>query len=86
MPERGRPRKPRETAEEKKARLAKELTDGRRLVSADAAAHLLGLSTKTVYGGTCNSKDKPPFPVRPKRYGRRVMFDIKDLNAYVDNL
>ena len=67
MPERGRPRKPVETPEEKRARLANELTDGRRLVSIEAAALFLGISPRTIYGGTCKSKDKPPISDPPEK-------------------
>lgn len=57
----------------------------RRLLSVELAAKFLGLSPKTIRNGL-GKKAPHPFPVKPKKIGKRVLFDIKDLNAYVDSL
>ena len=54
-----------------------------RLLGVDLAAEYLGLSPKTIRNGLARDAERP-FPVKPKRYGRRVLFDIRDLDAYVD--
>ncbi len=57
----------------------------RRLLSVEEAAKFLSLSPRTLYNGSCRSS-RAPFPVKPKRYGRRVLFDIRDLEAFADSL
>jgi hypothetical protein len=54
-----------------------------RLLGVELAATYLGLSPKTIRNGLSRDAERP-FPVKPKRYGRRVLFDIRDLDAYVD--
>jgi hypothetical protein len=54
-----------------------------RLLGVELAATYLGLSPKTIRNGLARDAERP-FPVKPKRYGRRVLFDIRDLDAYVD--
>jgi hypothetical protein len=49
------------------------------------AAEYLSISPKTIRNGL-GPKAPKPFPVRPKRFGKRVLFDIKDLEKYVDGL
>ena len=51
---------------------------------ADAAAYL-GISPKTIRNGL-GPRAKQPFPVRPIRFGRRVLFDRADLDAFADGL
>jgi hypothetical protein len=50
------------------------------LLSIEQAAGYLGVSPKM------GPKAPNPFPVRPKRIGRRVQFDVRDLENYVDAL
>jgi len=57
----------------------------RRLLSVEEAAKFLSLSPRTLYNGSCRSS-KSPFPVKPKRYGRRLLYDIHDLEAFADGL
>ena len=54
-----------------------------RLLGVEQAAAYLSLSPKTIRNGLARDAERP-FPVKPKRYGRRVLFDIRDLDAYVD--
>ncbi len=57
----------------------------KRLLSVEETASYLGLSARTVYNQISPSS-KVPFPIRPKRWGKRVLFDIRDLDKYVDAL
>jgi predicted DNA-binding transcriptional regulator AlpA len=61
-----------------------KLTD-KRLLSVQESANYLGLSARTLYNGIA-PKSKAPFPVKPKRYGKRVLFDIRDLDQFCDSL
>ena len=58
---------------------------GKRMLSVKEAALYLGLSPRTVYNATA-PKSKAPFPVKPKRWGKKVLFDIRDLNQFADSL
>lgn len=57
----------------------------RRLLSVEEVAQYLGLSPRTIYNGVA-PKSKNPFPVKPKRIGKLVRFDIKDLDRYIESL
>lgn len=59
--------------------------EGKRLLSVEQAANYLGLSPRTIYNAIA-PKTKNPFPVKPVRYGKRKLFDIKDLDRFVDSL
>ena len=59
--------------------------DGKRLLTVEEAAFYLSLSPRTIYNAVA-PKSKTPFPVKPKRIGKLVRFDIRDLDRYVDNL
>ena len=56
-----------------------------RLMGVKMAAAYIGLSPKTIYNGICRNA-QCPFPVKPKRYGKKVLFDKRDLDAWVDSL
>lgn len=58
---------------------------GKRLLSVEEAAAYLGLSPRTIYNGVA-PKSKKPFPVKPKRVGKLVKFDIRELERYVESL
>ena len=57
----------------------------RRLLSTQEAARYLGLSPRTLYNRTCR-KAQRPFPVKPKRIGRVVRYDVRELDAYIASL
>jgi len=57
----------------------------KRLLTINETAAYLGLSARTIYNGTA-PKSRKPFPVKPKRIGKLVRFDIRDLDQYVDSL
>jgi predicted DNA-binding transcriptional regulator AlpA len=57
----------------------------KRLLPIEEAAAYLGLSPRTLYNGA-GRRAKNPFPVKPKRIGRKLLWDIRELDAYVDGL
>jgi predicted DNA-binding transcriptional regulator AlpA len=64
-------------------------SQGRRLLSVPETARLLGISQKTLYNlisetnKTKKSKRRiPPF----KKFGRRVLFDVRDVERFIDQL
>ncbi len=57
----------------------------KRLLSVEETATYLGISPRTIYNGIA-PKSKKPFPVKAKRIGKLVRFDIRDLEQYVDSL
>lgn len=56
-----------------------------RLLGVTEAARYLGISAKTIRN-RLGPRAEDPFPVRPKRIGRRVLFDRHELDAYADSL
>jgi predicted DNA-binding transcriptional regulator AlpA len=60
------------------------MTD-QRLLNIPDAARYLGISPRTLYN-RCAARSKQPFPVAPIRIGRSVLFDIKDLDAFIESL
>lgn len=56
-----------------------------RLLSIEKAAKYLSIAPKTIRN-RLGPRAPVQFPVKPKRIGRRVLFDIKDLDRYVDEL
>ncbi len=56
-----------------------------RMLSVDEAALYLGLASKTIRN-RIGPKAADPFPIKPKRIGGRVLFDVKDLDAFLDTL
>ena len=57
----------------------------KRLLSVEEAAVYLGIKSRTIYNRV-GPKAKNPFPVRPKRIGKMVRFDLRDLERFVDTL
>jgi excisionase family DNA binding protein len=57
----------------------------KRLLTVEETATYLGLSPRTIYNAVAR-KSKNPFPVKPKRIGRLVRFDIRELERYVESL
>jgi excisionase family DNA binding protein len=57
----------------------------KRLFSVEEAAAYLGLSPRTIYNGIA-PKAKKPFPIKPKRYGRKPLFERAELDQYADSL
>ena len=57
----------------------------KRLLSVEETAEFLGLSVRTIYNQIC-PKARKRFPVKAKRIGKLVKFDIRDLERYVSEL
>jgi len=56
-----------------------------RLMDVRTAALYIGMAEKTLRN-RISRKAEDPFEVRPKRRGRKVLFDKKDLDRYADSL
>ena len=56
-----------------------------RLMSVKITAEYLSLSSRTIYNGLSKSAETP-FPIKPKHYGKRVLFEKKDIDEWVDSL
>ncbi len=57
----------------------------KRLFTTREAASYLGLAPRTLYNGS-GRKAAKPFPVKPRRFGKRLLWDRKDLDAFADGL
>ena len=57
----------------------------KRLLSVEETAAFLGISVRTIYN-QIGRKAKRKFPIKAKRIGRRILFDIRELESYVDSL
>ena len=58
---------------------------GKRLLTVEETATYLNISPKTLYD-RISPKARRPFPVKPKRIGRSVRFDVRDLDQYIEAL
>ena len=56
-----------------------------RLLNIKQAATYLGIAEKTIRN-RIHRKAERPFPVKARRIGKRVLFDRKDLDRYIDSL
>ena len=56
-----------------------------RLLSIEETAKYLSISPKTIRN-RLGPKAPEPFPVKPKKFGKRVLFDIRDLDRFIDAL
>ena len=57
----------------------------KRLFSVEELAEYLGLSPRTIYNGLARNS-KRPFPIRPKRIGKLLRFDLRDIEQFVNSL
>ena len=55
-----------------------------RLLDIPDTAEYLNISSKTIRNRLSDKEN--PFPVQPKRFGKRVLFDIRDLDRFVDEM
>lgn len=61
----------------------KEIT--KRWLNVKEAAAYIGIAKGSLYNMT-SPKTRVYFPVKPKRVGKRVLFDIKELDAYLESI
>ena len=57
----------------------------KKLLTVKQAAEYLQISKRTIYNGVA-PKSKKPFPVKPKRVGKLIRFDVRDLENYIKSL
>lgn len=57
----------------------------RRLLPVNEAAEYLGLAPKTLRN-RLGPKAPDPFPVKPRKIGKKVLFDVHDLDRFCDSL
>lgn len=57
----------------------------KRLLSVKETAEYLGISPATIYNRVARSSERA-FPIKPKRFGRRVRFDRKDVEEYLETM
>ena len=69
----------------KRSRPPQSSFENKRFLSVRETARYLGISPQTIYNSISSYRGKS-FPVKPKRVGRRVLFDINQLNGYLDSL
>ena len=57
----------------------------KRLLNLKETALYVGLAEKTLYNAAA-PKSKKPFPVKPKRIGGKLLWDVRDLDRFIDGL
>jgi len=57
----------------------------KRLFPVEEAASYLGIAPKTIRNGL-GPKASKPFPVKPVRYGGKVLFRREDLDKFIDEM
>lgn len=62
-----------------------ENQETKRLYTVDEAAAYLGLSPRTLYNGIAPKAQKP-FPIKPRRYGRKPLFEKAELDRFAESL
>ena len=68
------------------AKTPQEIRPGnKRFLSVQETAEYLGISPSTIYNKISRGSEFP-LPIKPKRFGRRVRFDMRDLDNYLDSL
>ena len=60
-------------------------SEPRRLLNIKEVAERLGIAQQTIYNGISKRTPKP-FPIRPKRWGRKVLFDSRDVDRFIDEM
>jgi len=56
-----------------------------RMLGVELTAEYLGLSVKTLRNRSY-PKSPNPFPIKPKRIGRRLLWDRKEIDAWLDSI
>ena len=63
----------------------KVIQEPRCLLTVEETARRLGLAPQTIYNGIAR-RSKCKFPIRVKRYGKKPLFDNRDVEAYIESL
>jgi predicted DNA-binding transcriptional regulator AlpA len=63
----------------------KTKTHEKLLLSVTETASYLGMARSTIYNKICRGS-KRPFPVKPKRVGKSIKFDIRELDDYLNSI
>lgn len=58
---------------------------GPTLLTVEEVAAILRIPKSEIYKRTCKSATDP-FPIPAKRLGKRIRFDMRDVESYLDNL
>lgn len=70
----------------KKSYQQRPMTDvPKRFLSVEETAVYLGISPRSIYN-QIHRKAKKKFPIRCKRIGKLIKFDIRDLEKYMESL
>lgn len=56
----------------------------KRLLTVEETAQYLGISPRTIYNKVCR-KSKVDFPIKPKRVGKSIRFDIREVDNYIES-
>jgi predicted DNA-binding transcriptional regulator AlpA len=67
------------------AEKAKIYMEPRMLLSIKETARRLGIAEQTIYNGISRRSDRS-FPIKPKRWGKKVLFDSRDIEQFIENL
>lgn len=59
-----------------------EIFKGKLFITIKELAELLGISPRSIY----NQLSAGKFPITPKRVGRLIRFDVRDVEAYIASL
>ena len=62
-----------------------DLKNASKLLSVQDLARILGISDRTIYNRV-RPGAKDPFPIRAKRVGKLIRFDIRDVEKYIEKL
>jgi predicted DNA-binding transcriptional regulator AlpA len=57
----------------------------KRLLNVKETARFLGVSPRSIYNQVAR-KAKKRFPIKVKRIGRLIRFDLRDVEKYIENL
>ncbi len=57
----------------------------RRLLTVEQTAERLGIAAQTIYNGISRRTLKP-FPIKTKRWGRKVLFDSTDIESFIQSM
>lgn len=57
----------------------------KRLLSIEETATYMSISAKTIRN-RLGPRATDPFPITAKRFGKRVLFDIRDIDKYIDGM